>query len=146
MARFKGQELGLWLTDEEPTDPESTDGYDFVGLATSHTFEVSVDDIDGATKDDGAWNDVYSGRKGYSLGVEGMADRSGQEGQDVIEQALLDDTQELFWLLTTGVAGDVQRWGRAAPGAFSLTAGDQEMATFSATLSGKGKFERGVVS
>src|SRR5690625_8048088 len=93
MARFKGQELGLWLTDEEPTDPESTNDYSFVGLATSHSFDVSVDDIDGATKDDGAWNDVYSGRKGYSLGVEGMADRSGQEGQDVIEQALLDDTQ-----------------------------------------------------
>lgn len=149
---INGQDLMVFV--------KGTDGkYKSIAYATNHTLDVSMEQIDASTKDNGVgyWSNSEPGMMSWSMTTENLMSDSGENGYDynaLFELMLKRETVEVCFGLqnngTHSIESEYQApsdgWevstgyyhGKAFITSLSVTATNGEKATYSATFTGAG--------
>ena len=150
MAAFNGNDLVLAI--------HSTSGSEVkFAHATSASISFSNGLIDATTKDSNSWEEMISGRKSFSISTEGLADFDDVSSATATEQFsdyALAGTRVFFSfersMKADGTAlatGDLEGWtGSAYIESFELSAGADELATYSVSLKGTGALTKAVTT
>jgi TP901-1 family phage major tail protein len=121
-----------------------------IANATSHSIDFTKDMIDVTNKDSAGAKEFIAGEYGYTLSVEGIFENeasvsaSGLSFKDILTDCLAGTSVTVVF--TTNVTGDDKWTGSAFFSALSLTAPNNDKATFTGTLQGTGAITAGTVS
>ena len=149
---INGQDLMVFVK-------ESTGNYKSIAFATNHTLDVSMEQIDASTKDNGVgyWSNSEPGMMSWSMTTENLMSDSGENGYDynqLFKLMLERKTVEVCFGLQSNGTHDINTeyqapptgWtvsegyyhGKAFITSLSVTATNGEKATYSATFTGAG--------
>lgn len=121
-----------------------------IANATSHSFDVSKDMIDVTSKDSAGAKEFIAGEYGYTLNVEAIFEDDASVG--ATQQSFKDLATDLLAgtlltiVISTNVAGDEKYTGTAFFTSLSLTAPNNDKATWTGTLQGSGALTIGTVA
>ena len=121
-----------------------------IANATSHSIDFAKDMIDVTNKDSAGAKEFIAGEYGYTLNVEGIFENeasvsaSGLSFKDILTDCLAGTS--LTVVFTTNVSGDDKWTGSAYFSSLSLSAPNNDKATFTGTLQGTGAITAGTVS
>jgi TP901-1 family phage major tail protein len=119
-----------------------------IANATSHSFDVSKDMIDVTSKDSAGAKEFIAGEYGYTLNVECIFEDDSSVG--ATQQSFKDLATDLLAgtlltiVLSTNVTGDEKYSGTAFFTSLSLSAPNNDKATWTGTLQGSGALTIGV--
>jgi len=108
-----------------------------IANATSHSIDISKDMIDVTNKDSAGAKEFIAGEYGYTLNVEGIF----EEDASVSTQGT-----SVTVVMTTNSSGDQKLTGAAFFSSLSLSAPNNDKATFTGTLQGTGALTIGTVT
>jgi len=150
-VRHVGNDYGLYLAagPTEPALPGTTANYTALGLEVGHQLSLNAEEIPAVDKDSGGFVIAFAGQQSYQLSVNGNLSKEGNAAQQILEDAGLATTQDgksVFWLSTPTGAANQQRRGEGRVLSFEITENVNEVATFTATLSGVGAYVREAAS
>lgn len=113
-------------------------GSDAVGCATESSLSLNRATIDATCKDSNSWGDFLAGQMDWSVSSSSLLalDESAESAEDFFD-ALIAGTN-LTVKLSTGVAGDWYLSGTSIVTSFEISAPDNDVVTYSVTLTGKG--------
>lgn len=121
-----------------------------IANATSHSFDVSKDMIDVTSKDSAGAKEFIAGEYGYTLNVEAIFEDDASVG--ATQQSFKDLATDLLAgtlltiVISTNVTGDEKYTGTAFFTSLSLTAPNNDKATWTGTLQGSGALTIGTVA
>lgn len=121
-----------------------------IANATSHSFDVSKDMIDVTSKDSAGAKEFIAGEYGYTLNVEAIFEDDASVGAS--QQSFKDLATDLLAgtlltiVISTNVTGDEKYTGSAFFTSLSLTAPNNDKATWTGTLQGTGALTIGTVA
>lgn len=121
-----------------------------IANATSHSFDVSKDMIDVTSKDSAGAKEFIAGEYGYTLNVEAIFEDDASVGAS--QQSFKDLATDLLAgtlltiVISTNVTGDEKYTGSAFFTSLSLTAPNNDKATWTGTLQGSGALTIGTVA
>lgn len=145
MAKKLGNEELLYIATTLPTVLADKDDAAYNLLSNLKTFRLGVesDQIDGGDKDSGSFGDPYPGRKNVPIEFSYNRQFNAPTAQAAIETAALATTAagaELWWIKTTGVAGDRGRHGKMRVLGHNLTSDDQQLGEITITAQNIGAY------
>jgi TP901-1 family phage major tail protein len=121
-----------------------------IANATSHSFDVSKDMIDVTSKDSAGAKEFIAGEYGYTLNVEAIFEDDASVG--ATQQSFKDLATDLLAgtlltiVISTNVTGDEKYTGTAFFTSLSLSAPNNDKATWTGTLQGSGALTIGTVA
>lgn len=121
-----------------------------IANATSHSFDVSKDMIDVTSKDSAGAKEFIAGEYGYTLNVEAIFEDDASVG--ATQQSFKDLATDLLAgtlltiVISTNVTGDEKYTGSAFFTSLSLSAPNNDKATWTGTLQGSGALTIGTVA
>lgn len=121
-----------------------------IANATSHGIDIAKDMIDVTNKDSAGAKEFIAGEYGYTLSVEGIfeEDASVGAGQQSFKDILTDllAGTSVTVVMTTNSTGDQKLTGSAFFSSLSLSAPNNDKATFTGSLQGTGALVIGAVA
>lgn len=144
-VRHVGEDYGLYVNaGSEPVNPNQTTNYTPLGLEIGHQVSISSEEIQAVDKDTGGAAVNFAGQTSYQITLNGNLSKEGNAGADIIEAAALALTQDgklIYWLSTPGGSSpNKQRRGSGRVTSHEIVENVNEVATFTATLSGVGVY------
>lgn len=125
-----------------------------IAFATSHSLSLSANTLDIASKDHGFWGASKAGKLSWEIQTENLYT---QDAYDALMQAFTSRTElTLIWgtpsdYKAEGIVGSAESWtapttnyytGTAVITSLSVNAATGDNATFSATFTGSGAFQK----
>jgi predicted secreted protein len=121
-----------------------------IANATSNSLDISKDMIDVTSKDSAGAKEFIAGEYGYTLNVEAIFEDDQSVGASQISyKDLVTDLLAgtlLTIVLTSNVSGDEKYTGAAFFSSLSLSAPNNDKATWTGTLQGSGALTLGTVA
>jgi predicted secreted protein len=121
-----------------------------IANATSNSIDISKDMIDVTSKDSAGAKEFIAGEYGYTLNVEAIFEDDQSVGASQISyKDLVTDLLAgtlLTIVLTSNVSGDEKYTGAAFFSSLSLSAPNNDKATWTGTLQGSGALTLGTVA
>jgi predicted secreted protein len=121
-----------------------------IANATSNDFSITKDMIETTNKDSAGAKEYIAGEYGYTMSVEGMFEEDGSVGaggiswKDIITDLLAGTSVTI--VMTSNVSGDIKLSGAAFMNELNLTAPQNDVATFTASIQGTGALTVGTVT
>lgn len=151
MAKGKGEDYSLYLSEDDPTPNEDQiNQYDLIGFAQEHNLDFSRDLIEAADKDTGGDMEYIAGRREQT--IDGTFHLDKEYANDSGQESLWNNIQEttsndhVWFLLTDNVTGNQQYYGKVLVEEMSVSFPDQDMIEIDATLQVTGGLSRNAVS
>ena len=149
---IQGNDLGIYINTNSDSGSSAT--WDLIACSTSCSLSFSNATIEtnckGSTTGDldGITNRITTpGQASWSISVDGLLDMTGADGAVADETGFvalmdlaLDPTQDLYAAFTTGDDG-IEYYGKVLISDISATAGVDDYASYSATLTGDGDLQ-----
>ena len=121
-----------------------------IANATSHSFDISKDMIDVTSKDSAGAKEFIAGEYGWTMNVEAIFEDDASVGAS--QQSFKDLATDLLAgtiltvVITTNVTGDEKYTGSAYFMSLSLSAPNNDKATWTGQLQGTGALTIGTVA
>jgi TP901-1 family phage major tail protein len=121
-----------------------------IANATSHSIDISKDMIDVTSKDSAGAKEFIAGEYGYTLNVEAIFEDDASVGAS--QQSFKDLATDLLAgtlltiVMSTNVTGDEKYTGTAFFTSLSLSAPNNDKASWTGTLQGSGTLTIGTVA
>lgn len=125
---------GAPLDENDPSDA----AYTLVGLLTNNPFDGTSEELRAADKATSGFSSALPGTASYTVGVEAHRKNTGDAGQLIVRDAWVNQTDSIYWLISTANSGDACVSGQASVTAYSEDNSNDEFASMAATLSGQG--------
>ncbi len=136
-----GDDLFLYLTS----------GNSVVAFATSCSIQIDGETIDTSNKMSGRWNSNLAGKNGYTISADALyTQKDGHFSFDKLMELMVASNQAVAWTVGNAVDRDTFALdttkpyysGEAFVTSLSLSAGNNEVASCSITLTGSGAIEK----
>jgi predicted secreted protein len=112
-----------------------------IANATSNDFTITKDMIETTNKDSAGAKEYIAGEYGYTMSVEGMFEEDGSVGALISWKEIITDLlagTSVTIVMTSNVAGDLKLSGSALFNDLKLTAPQNAVSTFTASIQGTG--------
>ena len=112
-----------------------------IANATSNDFTIIKDMIETTNKDSAGAKEYIAGEYGYTLSVEGMFEEDGSVGALISWKEMITDLlagTSVTIVMTSNVTGDLKLSGSAFFNDLKLTAPQNAVSTFTASIQGTG--------
>lgn len=112
-----------------------------IANATSNDFSITKDMIETTNKDSAGAKEYIAGEYGYTMSVEGMFEEDASVGASISWKEILTDLiagTSVTIVMTSNVSGDLKLSGAAFFSDLNLTAPQNDVATFTASIQGTG--------
>ena len=112
-----------------------------IANATSNDFTITKDMIETTNKDSAGAKEYIAGEYGYTMSVEGMFEEDGSVGALISWKEMITDLlagTSVTIVMTSNVAGDLKLSGSALFNDLKLTAPQNAVSTFTASIQGTG--------
>ena len=112
-----------------------------IAKATSNDFTITKDMIETTNKDSGGAKEYIAGEYGYTMSVEGMFEEDGSVGALISWKEIITDLlagTSVTIVMTSNVTGDLKLSGSAFFNDLKLTAPQNAVSTFTASIQGSG--------
>ena len=112
-----------------------------IANATSNDFTITKDMIETTNKDSGGAKEYIAGEYGYTMSVEGMFEEDGSVGALISWKEIITDLlagTSVTIVMTSNVTGDLKLSGSAFFNDLKLTAPQNAVSTFTASIQGSG--------
>jgi predicted secreted protein len=112
-----------------------------IANATSNDFTITKDMIETTNKDSAGAKEYIAGEYGYTLSVEGMFEEDGSVGALISWKEMITDLlagTSVTIVMTSNVTGDLKLSGSAFFNDLKLTAPQNAVSTFTASIQGTG--------
>lgn len=117
-----------------------------LALLTNTTLNIEQDLPDASSKDSAGWADHVNGQRSYSVDVDGLADFTATTGNSNILANLIANRSNVSFRFATTTAGQLQFSGTVSLASLSISAENEQTATLSGSMTGKGALTIGMVS
>lgn len=111
-----------------------------IANATSNDFDVTKDMIDVTNKDSAGWKEFIVGEGGWTMNIDGMFEEDGGVSQISWKDIYTDLAAgtAITAVMTSTVSGDIKLSGSAFFSNLTLSAPNNDVTTFTASLQGTG--------
>jgi len=111
-----------------------------IANATSNDFDVTKDMIDVTNKDSAGWKEFIVGEGGWTMNIDGMFEEDGGVSQISWKDIYTDLAAgtAITAVMTSQVSGDIKLSGSAFFSNLTLSAPNNDVTTFTASLQGTG--------
>jgi predicted secreted protein len=112
-----------------------------IANATSNDFTITKDMIETTNKDSAGAKEYIAGEYGYTMSVEGMFEEDGSVGSLISWKEIITDLlagTSVTIVMTSNVSGDLKLSGSALFNDLKLTAPQNAVSTFTASIQGTG--------
>lgn len=112
-----------------------------IANATSNDFTITKDMIETTNKDSAGAKEYIAGEYGYTMSVEGMFEEDGSVGALISWKEIMTDLlagTSVTIVMTSNVTGDLKLSGSAFFNDLKLTAPQNAVSTFTASIQGSG--------
>jgi predicted secreted protein len=112
-----------------------------IANATSNDFTITKDMIETTNKDSAGAKEYIAGEYGYTMSVEGMFEEDGSVGALISWKEIITDLlagTSVTIVMTSNVTGDLKLSGSAFFNDLKLTAPQNAVSTFTASIQGTG--------
>jgi predicted secreted protein len=112
-----------------------------IANATSNDFTITKDMIETTNKDSAGAKEYIAGEYGYTMSVEGMFEEDGSVGALISWKEMITDLlagTSVTIVMTSNVSGDLKLSGSALFNDLKLTAPQNAVSTFTASIQGTG--------
>jgi predicted secreted protein len=119
-----------------------------IANATSNDFSITKDMIETTTKDSAGAKEYIAGEYGYTMSVEGMFEEDASVGAGISWKEIITDLlagTSVTIVMTSNVSGDLKLSGSAFFNELNLTAPQNDVATFTASIQGTGALTVGTI-
>jgi predicted secreted protein len=120
-----------------------------IANATSNDFTITKDMIETTNKDSAGAKEYIAGEYGYTLSVEGMFEEDGSVGALISWKEMITDLlagTSVTIVMTSNVTGDLKLSGSAFFNDLKLTAPQNAVSTFTASIQGTGALTVSVIA
>ena len=120
-----------------------------IANATSNDFSITKDMIETTNKDSGGAKEYIAGEYGYTMSVEGMFEEDASVGTGISWKEIITDLlagTSVTIVMTSNVSGDLKLSGSAFFNELNLTAPQNDVATFTASIQGTGALTVGTIT
>jgi predicted secreted protein len=120
-----------------------------IANATSNDFSITKDMIETTNKDSGGAKEYIAGEYGYTMSVEGMFEEDASVGAGISWKEIITDLlagTSVTIVMTSNVSGDLKLSGSAFFNELNLTAPQNDVATFTASIQGTGALTVGTIT
>ena len=120
-----------------------------IANATSNDFSITKDMIETTNKDSAGAKEYIAGEYGYTMSIEGMFEEDGSVGSAISWKEIITDLMagtSVTIVMTSNATGDLKLSGSAFFNDLNLTAPNNDVATFTASIQGTGALTVGVIS
>jgi predicted secreted protein len=119
-----------------------------IANATSNDFSITKDLIETTNKDSAGAKEYIAGEYGYTMSVEGMFEEDASVGAGISWKEIITDLlagTSVTIVMTSNVSGDLKLSGSAFFNELNLTAPQNDVATFTASIQGTGALTVGTI-
>ena len=119
-----------------------------IANATSNDFSITKDMIETTNKDSAGSKEYIAGEYGYTMSVEGMFEEDASVGAGISWKEIITDLlagTSVTIVMTSNVSGDLKLSGSAFFNELNLTAPQNDVATFTASIQGTGALTVGTI-
>ena len=119
-----------------------------IANATSNDFSITKDMIETTNKDSAGWKEFITGEAGYTMSIEGMFEEDASVGALISWKEILTDLiagTSVTIVMTSNVSGDIKLSGSAFFSDLNLTAPNNDVTTFTASIQGTGALTVGTI-
>ena len=119
-----------------------------IANATSNDFSITKDMIETTNKDSAGAKEYIAGEYGYTMSVEGMFEEDTSVGAGISWKEIITDLlagTSVTIVMTSNVSGDLTLTGSAFFNELNLTAPQNDVATFTASIQGTGALTVGTI-
>ena len=119
-----------------------------IANATSNDFSITKDMIETTNKDSAGAKEYIAGEYGYTMSVEGMFEEDTSVGAGISWEEIITDLlagTSVTIVMTSNVSGDLKLSGSAFFNELNLTAPQNDVATFTASIQGTGALTVGTI-
>lgn len=119
-----------------------------IANATSNDFTIDKDMIETTNKDSAGAKEYIAGEYGYTMSVEGMFEEDASVGASISWKEIITDLiagTEVTIVMTSNVSGDLKLSGKALFSNLNLTAPQNDVTTFTASIQGTGALTIGTI-
>jgi predicted secreted protein len=119
-----------------------------IANATSNDFSITKDMIETTNKDSAGAKEYIAGEYGYTMSVEGMFEEDTSVGAGISWKEIITDLlagTSVTIVMTSNVSGDLTLSGSAFFNELNLTAPQNDVATFTASIQGTGALTVGTI-
>jgi len=111
-----------------------------IANATSNDFDVTKDMIDVTNKDSAGWKEFIVGEGGWTMNIDGMFEEDGGVSSISWKDIYTDLAAgtAITAVMTSQVSGDIKLSGSAFFSNLTLSAPNNDVTTFTASLQGTG--------
>ena len=112
-----------------------------IANATSNDFTITKDMIETTNKDSGGAKEYIAGEYGFTMSVEGMFEEDGSVGASISWKEIITDLLAgtvVTIVMTSNVTGDLKLSASAFFNDLKLTAPQNAVSTFTASIQGSG--------
>jgi len=112
-----------------------------IANATSNDFTITKDMIETTNKDSAGAKEYIAGEYGYTMSVEGMFEEDASVGALISWKEIMTDLMagtEITIVMTSALTGDLKLSGAALFSDLKLTAPQNAVSTFTASIQGTG--------
>jgi len=112
-----------------------------IANATSNDFTITKDMIETTNKDSAGAKEYIAGEYGYTMSVDGMFEEDGSVGALISWKEMITDLlagTSVTIVMTSNVSGDLKLSGSALFNDLKLTAPQNAVSTFTASIQGTG--------
>ena len=112
-----------------------------IANATSNDFTITKDMIETTNKDSAGAKEYIAGEYGYTMSVEGMFEEDGSVGALISWKEIITDLlagTSVTIVMTSNVTGELKLSGSAFFNDLKLTAPQNAVSTFTASIQGTG--------
>jgi predicted secreted protein len=120
-----------------------------IANATSNDFTITKDMIETTNKDSAGAKEYIAGEYGYTLSVEGMFEEDASVGALISWKEMITDLlagTAVTIVMTSNVTGDLKLSGSAFFNDLKLTAPQNAVSTFTASIQGTGALTVSVIA
>jgi predicted secreted protein len=120
-----------------------------IANATSNDFTITKDMIETTNKDSAGAKEYIAGEYGYTLSVEGMFEEDASVGAAISWKEMITDLlagTSVTIVMTSNVTGDLKLSGSAFFNDLKLTAPQNAVSTFTASIQGTGALTVSVIA
>jgi predicted secreted protein len=120
-----------------------------IANATSNDFTITKDMIETTNKDSAGAKEYIAGEYGYTLSVEGMFEEDASVGALISWKEMITDLlagTSVTIVMTSNVTGDLKLSGSAFFNDLKLTAPQNAVSTFTASIQGTGALTVSVIA
>ena len=120
-----------------------------IANATSNDFSITKDMIETTNKDSAGAKEYIAGEYGYTMSVEGMFEEDASVGAGISWKEIITDLlagTSVTIVMTSNVSGDLKLSGSAFFNELNLTAPQNDVATFTASIQGTGALTVGTIT